>query len=102
MNERKEGLDRFVGKDDLWVLVNYNIHSKDCYQSWIRVLDYNDFSSNYIVNEVAVKMIDENTQHFLGDNSAKERILYDKKEYNKDNVAMIEPAEVLTTEEIFD
>ena len=102
MGERKTGLDRFLGKD-LWVLTNCNIRSVKCSKSWVRVIESTETA--YVVNEASSEHFDKTddgmTKAFIGDDCIKEGILTERKEYNKADIALIVPEEVLTTEELF-
>lgn len=102
MKERKNGLEKFIG-ENVWALVNCNIHSINCSQSRVRLIEVTE--STYIVNEAPIdcfkKLSDGTHMGYLGDSDNKEKILTERKEYNKDDIALIEPIELLSTEELF-
>jgi len=102
MMERKTGVEKILGKD-VWALVNCNIHSKNCSQSYVRLVEVTE--TGYIVNEAAIdcfkELPDGTRMGYLGENDNKEKILTERKEYNKDDIILIEPIELYSTEELF-
>ena len=92
---RPEGLDRYVGKD-VWVKVH--IKNPYCY-SFIRILSEDD--DIYTFNEIEVRRLSKDNRCHCSESykEARLRYTYKRKKYD---VQLMQPVEVLSTEELFE
>ena len=96
-------LDKYVGKD-IWIHVLINRNSRhDSLTSWIKILNSTDLT--YTVNEINDKYFENSNNgpiHFTGDENHKDYILNNPKTYNRLDITVLNPIDVLVTDEIFD